>query len=140
MIKILLSTFGDKYRYWQYVKYYLITVVFLLHLSAFSQIDSIDSSYTASNKPKKSFLKQSIGPLSLIGAGLIVNYSNGFFGKESLQENIQNRHPDFSTNADDYIQFAPIVMMYTADIFKVPSANNAFTQTKYLDARGWFNS
>ena len=114
------------------MKNMIIIILLIFHLSAFSQIKSIDTSYTARSKPEKSFLKQSIVPLSLIGAGLIVNYSNGVFGKENLQENIQDRYPNFSTNADDYLQFAPAVMMYAADIFKVPSKNDAFTQTKYL--------
>lgn len=109
----------------------ILIILLIFHLSAFSQNDSLDSSYTAS-KPEKSFLKQSIVPLSLIGAGLIVNYSNGFFGKENLQENINSRYPNFSTNADNYLLFVPTAMMYGADIFNVPSKNDAFTQTKYL--------
>ena len=116
-------------RQFQTLKYYMLVIFFICHLSGFSQTDSTQ---VASSKPEKTFLKQSIVPLSLIGAGLIVNYSNGFFGKENLQENIQDRFPDFSTNADDYLLFAPAVIMYAADIFKVPSKNDAFTQTKYL--------
>ncbi len=129
MIRIILSVVGERCRQLRLTKNNLIFVLLLFPFSGFSQIDSAT---VASSKPKKSFLKKSIVPLSLIGAGLIVNYSNGVFGKENLQENIQNRYPNFSTNADDYLQFAPAAMMYAADIFKVPSKNDAFTQTKYL--------
>ncbi len=124
-----LSVVGGRHQQWLTLNYYFIIIFFIFHLSGFSQIDSIQ---VATSKPEKTFLKQSIVPLSLIGAGLIVNYSNGIFGKENLQENIHNRYPNFSTQVDDYIQFAPAVMMYAADIFKVPSKNDAFTQTKYL--------
>ena len=94
----------------------------------FGQKDSL----VVSQPKQKSFLKQSIVPLSLIGAGLIINYSNGAIGKENLQEQIQNTFPDFNTTADDFLLFVPVLTMYTADIFKVKSKNNAFDQTKYL--------
>jgi len=87
----------------------------------------------AIDQPKqKSFLKQSIVPFSLIGAGLIINYSNGAIGKENLQEQIQNTFPDFDTTAEDLLLFIPTLTMYTADILKIKSKNNAFDQTKYL--------
>lgn len=110
--------------------------IFSLCLPCFSQIDS---TRLISNKSQKSFLKQSIVPLSLIGAGLVVNYSSGFIGKENLQENILKKFPDFYTDIDDYLLFIPLVTMYTADIFKVPSKNDAFTQTKYLLIAGLAN-
>ena len=120
---------GRKRQQWMTLKYWLVIVFFTFPILGISQIDTTT---VATSKPEKTFLKQSIVPLSLIGAGLIVNYSHGTFGKENLQENIQSRHPDFSTNADDYLLFVPAVMMYAADIFKVPSKNDVFTQTKYL--------
>ena len=95
----------------------------------FGQIDSI----AISNKPvQKPFLKQSIVPLSLIGAGLIVNYSDGAIGKENLQEQITNAFPDFDNDIDDFLLFVPTITMYTADLLKVESKNDAFTQTKIL--------
>jgi len=68
----------------------------------------------------------------LIGAGLIINYSNGAIGKENLQEQIQDAFPDFDTTAEDFLLFVPTLTMYTADILKIKSKNNAFDQTKYL--------
>lgn len=95
----------------------------------FGQIDST----TVSNKSiQKPFLKQSIVPLSLIGAGLIVNYSDGALGKENLQEQITNAFPNFDNDIDDFLLFVPTITMYTADLLKVESKNDAFTQTKIL--------
>lgn len=119
------------------MKLIFFLIVFSLHLHCFSQIDSTQ---VTSKKTQKPFLKQSIVPLSLIGAGLIVNYSNGTFGKENLQENIQNKFPNFNSNLDDFLLFVPAVTMYAADIFKVPSKNDAFTQTKYLLISGLANN
>lgn len=115
----------------------LFTIILLLHLSVKGQKDSLS---IKNSKPQKSFLKQSILPLSLITTGLIINYSNGTFGKENIQERIQNDFPDFHSNADDYLLFVPVAMMYTADMLKIKSKNDAFTQTKYLAIAGITNS
>jgi hypothetical protein len=105
----------------------IIFIVFYLKVNA--QVDSIPE---PSPQKSKSFLKQSIVPITLIGAGLVINYSNGAFGKENIQDGINNAFPDFSTNADDFILFVPALTMYTADLLKIESKNDAFTQTKYL--------
>lgn len=119
------------------MKKLLFFIVTLSHLFAFGQKDSLDY-----NKPQKdrSFLHKSIVPMALIGTGLIINYSNGSIGKENLQKNIQKSFPDFNTNADNFLLFVPAITMYTADIFKVKSKNDAFTQTKYLAIAGLTNS
>ncbi len=110
------------------IKLFVLVVVNCFYFGLYGQKDSL------SVKPakQKSFLKQSIVPFSLIGAGLIINYSNGAIGKENLQEQIQNAFPDFNSNVDNILLFVPTLTMYTADIFKVKSKNNAFDQTKYL--------
>lgn len=82
-------------------------------------------------KPR-SFLKQSVVPLTLIGTGVIINYSSGTFGKENIQDGVMDAFPDFHTNADDFLLFVPALTMYTADLFRVESQNDPFTQTKYL--------
>jgi len=116
-----------------------LIVIFLLfsHFFAIGQKDSLNFT---SSKPEKSFLKQSIIPLSLIATGLFINYSDGSLGKENLQEKIQEQFPDFETNADDFLLFVPALTMYAADIFKVESKNDVFTQTKYLAIAGIANN
>jgi len=107
--------------------FFLFLMIFA-NLIMYGQKDSLVIQQTQ----QKSFLKKSIVPLSLIGVGLVVNYSNGTIGKENLQEQIQNSFPDFESNADDFLLFVPALTMYTADLLKVKSKNNAFDQTKYL--------
>ncbi len=119
------------------MKNILILITLFLHFPSFAQIDSLASQ---NQRSERSFLKRSIVPLSLIGTGLIINYSNGSFGKENLQELIQNKFSDFDTNVDDYLLFVPVITMYTADLFKVKSKNDAFTQTKYLVIAGLANN
>ncbi len=110
-------------------RYLYIVLLVFFHLHVNGQIDSTAVKAPAHQKP---FLKQSIVPLSLIGAGLIINYSDGAIGKENLQEHINNAFPDFNTDIDDFLQYVPILTMYTADLFKVESKNDVFTQTKIL--------
>ncbi|MEN8124347.1 MAG: phosphatase PAP2 family protein [Bacteroidota bacterium] len=119
------------------IKKTFILIFILCHLTVFSQNDSLNIYDT---HKEKSFIKKSIVPISLIGTGLIINYSNGSLGKENLQENIQENLDDFHTNADDYLLFVPAITMYTADLLKIKSKNNAFTQTKYLAIAGITNS
>jgi hypothetical protein len=108
----------------------IIAIIFtVFYIKVNAQVDSIPA---PSPQKSKSFLKQSIVPVSLIGAGLVINYSNGAIGKENIQDGISNAFPDFSTHADDYILFVPALTMYTADLLKIESKNDAFTQTKYL--------
>ena len=119
------------------MKYYTIILFIFIHFSSIAQIDSTTNSYP---EPERSFLKKSAVPLTLIGTGLIINYSNGSFGKENLQEKIHNNLNNFHTNADDFLLFVPALTMYTADLFKVESKNDAFTQTKYLAIAGLANN
>jgi hypothetical protein len=115
----------------------LLFILLGITTTSFAQKDST----AIDHNPKEiHFLKKSIVPLSLIGTGLIINYSNGSIGKENLQENIQNSFPDFNSKADDYLLFVPILTMYAADLLKVESQNDAFTQTKYLAIAGLANN
>ena len=89
---------------------YLVCLTFILciQLNMYGQIDSLA---ILQQTKQKSFLKQSIVPLSLIGAGLIINYSDGAIGKENLQEIINGSNPDFHTDFDDFLQYVPILTM-----------------------------
>lgn len=107
--------------------YISLIVCFQLHVNG-----QIDSTSIATATYQKPFLKQSIVPLSLIGAGLIINYSDGAIGKENLQDEIIRAIPDFNSNLDDFLLFVPTLAMYTADLLKVESQHDAFSQTKIL--------
>jgi len=76
------------------------------------------------------FFKKSIVPVSLISLGLIINNSN--LEKEFhtyLRNKVGN---NFEFPIDNYLQYAPIAEMYSADILGVKAKNNWFDQTKYL--------
>ncbi len=70
-------------------------------------------------------LKNQLVPISLISGGLLI---------EALgcKQEMQEWFPRTNTNVDDYIQYAPIALLYTSDLFGVKHRNNVFNQTKYL--------
>lgn len=110
-----------------------ITISLLLALTFFSiqNTTAQTTNYSLSDSTKSaSLLKQSIIPASLIGLGVIIN--NSTFEKKT-QTNLRNKvGNDFHFPIDDYLQYAPIVEMYTADICGVKAKNHWFDQTKNL--------
>lgn len=89
----------------------------------------LNSSEKDSIKPI-TILKKSIIPLTLIGLGVIVNKSN--FEKK-LQTNLRDIvGNDYELRIDDYLQYAPIVEMYSSDFLGFKAKNHWFDQTKYL--------
>lgn len=100
----------------------LMTVFTLINLSA--QIDSTNV------KTKRSLLKKSIVPLSLIGTGILLSDS-GF--EKSFNTTTRNWvGNDFETTLDDYTRYAPVATLYIADIAGVQAKNHWFDQTKNL--------
>jgi membrane-associated phospholipid phosphatase len=60
-----------------------------------------------------------------------VNYSNGDFGKKHLQNQVQSGL-NFDSNLDNILLFVPAIEMYSANLFRIKSANTIGNQTKYL--------
>ncbi len=69
--------------------------------------------------------KQQILPISLISGGVLI-------GALNIKQEIQGWFPRTNTKVDNYLQYAPIAILYTSDIFGAKHRNNAFDQTKYL--------
>ena len=96
----------------------LLYLMFLLSVTVYSQKnDTI--------KKNALITKKEIFPISLITAGSILNFGNR---KYDFQSSIKKTN----TKADDYIQYAPIGIMYISDAIGIKHKNTAFNQTKYL--------
>lgn len=79
---------------------------------------------------QKPSLKPLIVPAVLLASGAI---SNGSALEKNLNDRILDQlGSDFNFAIDDYLQYAPIGIMYAADIAGVKSKNHWFDQTKYL--------
>ena len=107
---------------------------FFKYLLILSCIINIQSALLAQkndySNTKKSLIVKSILPASLIVVGSSLNHS-------ILEKNwklfLRNRVGNqFEFKIDDYIQYAPIVQLYLADVCNVKAENHWFDQTKYL--------
>jgi len=76
-----------------------------------------------------SIKKKTIIPSILMISGLSLNTMTT---KTKLQDFIREPFNGYTTKLDDHIQYAPIVMMYASDFFKIPARNSVWNQTKYL--------
>jgi hypothetical protein len=103
---------------------YLIAFIFTL-----TQSSPVDGQVQDSLRSRK-LLYRSIVPTVFIGTGILINGSQF---EHDLQQNILSRvGDDFSSDIDDYFQYAPIAELYLADVIGVKSKNHWFDQTKYL--------
>ncbi|WP_158975406.1 phosphatase PAP2 family protein [Cellulophaga sp. L1A9] len=100
-----------------------ILVIFMLG-KVVAQLDS-----TRVN-PKRTLLKKSIIPLSLIGTGIILSDSSLENSFNTTTRNWVGN--DFETTSDDYIRYAPVATLYLADIAGIQAKNHWFDQTKNL--------
>ena len=102
-----------------------LTLCFTISLNA--QTDSIIG---AKPSHKKTFIKQSILPVSFIAAGILISHSRF---EKSFQKGARNIvGNDFQTNVDDYTKYGAIAELYAADAFGVKAKNHWFDQTKNL--------
>jgi hypothetical protein len=108
-----------------------INLIIVLALLSFCNAKGQTTTSSISDSTKTgTLLKKSIMPITLIGLGVIVNNSN--FEKE-LQTNLRNKvGNNYELRIDDYLQYAPIVEMYSADLLGDKAKNHWFDQTKYL--------
>jgi len=113
-------------------KYNLILFVLLLNILVVKgQTITNSNTQTKDSLKLKRLYKKAIIPMSLIALGALVN--NSEFEKK-LQTDLRNKvGNNYEFHIDDYLQHAPLVEMYTADILGVTSKNHWFDQTKY-----WF--
>ena len=102
----------------------IFCLLYLTKFQCYSQLGDF-------NKKEKRYFntKSLIAPSVLIAAGLFA--TTGTF-KNSVQHNIQNSIFCKRSKVDDYIQYAPIVELYTFDLIGLKSKNSVFDHTKYL--------
>lgn len=103
--------------------FYLLLILVLLNLEvAKSEVQDSSNSVNLYNT--------AVVPLSFIGVGLAV-YESEF--EKSFQSDVQDiMGNNFSTGADDFLIFAPVVGIYTLDLFGEQAKNHWFDQSKNL--------
>jgi len=115
------------------VRFICVGFLVLFMFQGISQTDSLNKPMTGeitkTQSDRGSFFDVAWAPvaLSLISIDLMRDSA-----KYGLQTLIRQPFHGYKTNLDDYIQYAPMLIMYTADIFKVPAKNTVWNQTKFL--------
>jgi membrane-associated phospholipid phosphatase len=106
----------------------LVFIVFA-YLMAFrvnAQTDSSAFNCTASARDvNSSQLRALLIPVSFIATGAILELSD-------VKREIQEAMPGTNAKIDDYLQWAPVAIIYSSDLLRIKHKNNVFNQTKYL--------
>ena len=114
---------------------FILFICLILPQSIFAQIDTNKRyeriNWTGINAPlpQQKMTIKSIVPIAFCTAALAINDSTF---KTNLQTKILAPFNGFTTTADDYIQYLPIVELYAFDAFKFKARNSVWNQTKYL--------
>jgi membrane-associated phospholipid phosphatase len=78
-----------------------------------------------------SLLKSAILPVSLVTAGIIVEFlpSNTVFSKERIQQHVQDKMNGFRTTTDNYLQYVPIAVLFGMKLGGVKSRSDLLNQS-----------
>ncbi len=113
------------------IKIFLIISSFVLHFSS-ADAQMTDSLATKVHKGRNTVLKQFAIPTVLIGLGIYGTTDNSFINHNEIKEERDEYFPGFSNRADNYLQFAPIPVVYAMDAMGLKGEHNWQQQTKYL--------
>jgi membrane-associated phospholipid phosphatase len=106
------------------MRFFLVFALVLISLRAYSQnIDSL------SLKKEKVWYKSYVIPAAFIAYGLSSFDNNGFPSSISIKDFRNENFANFNTSVDDYLVFAPGLIMLGLDAFKVKSSSNFANQS-----------
>lgn len=83
-------------------------------------------------QPVSKYLKQSIVPVSLIGAGMFMKLHNTPLNDLSVKNSVTTNYPGFHTSVDDYLRFASIPFLYGLDWVGVEAKTDVKNRTAIL--------
>lgn len=81
---------------------------------------------------RKAFLKSMYVALPLIALGIFNNDDDGFIDKYEFQEERNEHNLNFHTRADNYLQFAPIAVVYGMNVIGIKGEHDIWNQTALL--------
>lgn len=116
-------------KYTLFVAFLISNIVFGQPNSKIAKLKKINWLENSLELKTNSLLQKSIVPIGLCINGLLLNNTEV---KNNLQNTFRAPFNGYSTSLDDYIQYAPIVQMYSYDLLKLPARNSIWNQSKYL--------
>ena len=96
-------------------------------------LDTLDNQASKNQKPTaKSVMKILAAPVVLIGVGVYTIDRDHAINKYQVHNWRNDEYPNFSTHADDVLQFVPIGLVYGLDFLNVKSKNDFLNRTLLL--------
>ena len=81
---------------------------------------------------KKAFVKSTYVAIPLIVLGIYNNDDDGFINKYEVWEDRNEHVGNFHTRTDDYLQFAPIAVVYALNAIGIKGKHDVWNQTALL--------
>lgn len=113
------------------MKYRIIIAFTLLVHAGYAQHVVLNDSI-APRKTTSPWQRAIVAPVILITAGLATTVDNKVFDKWEVQEARTKMMPNFKTNVDDYMIFAPIAGVYALNAMGIKGEHNLANQTALL--------
>jgi hypothetical protein len=98
-------------------------------LFTFQRIEKINWKIDTFQFEKTKLWKKSLVPIGIVGISLSLN---SIKTKTNIQNSIQKNFNSSDSQLDSYLKYAPIGIMYSADLLKFKSKNSIWNQSKYL--------
>jgi len=110
-------------------RYSVISVFILLclHSTILGQLS--DTARNESVSPRFNPVSMVAVPAGLITYGILNWDDNGIYSSQDAYQDIQDAHPDFQTNVDDYLQFLPVIGVYGLNLAGIKGENNFVDRT-----------
>jgi hypothetical protein len=90
------------------------------------------SDTTEIKKKNVGWKKSMIAPVALISVGLLATTDNEILNKFEIREERNESYSKFRTHVDDYLQYAPIVAVYSLNAFGVKGKHDFANRTALL--------
>lgn len=109
------------------MKYCSLLIALLVITTSQAQVDTFSHACNG-----KKVLKVATVPAVLLTTS-IINYGNhGFYSSVDARNDVRKNFPNFQTKLDNYMQFAPIVLVYGLDALGIKAQHDLINRTLIL--------
>ncbi len=125
------------YIFWLKDKFLILVFFCLTSFSGVAQYSKPTDGDSVAMSPDTKWTQTTLyktvaAPTVLVAAGMLTFYDNKVFDKYDVYQKRQELIPDFRTHADDYLQFAPIGVVYGLDLLGVKAKHRFINRSLRL--------
>ncbi len=111
---------------------YLVFIFLFLFWTNFTYCQDVSQNNFKPEKEKNAFPWKFAIPSAMILVGVASIGHSGLINSEAIRNDITRKYPDFSTNADDFLQFMPAAAVYGLNLSGVKGRHNLLDATLLL--------